>query len=54
MRNVCGAAGVGGARGGLLPVDAHRAAIVASVRAHTVTVIRGDTGCGKSRSACGG
>ena len=31
----------GGGGGGSLPVDGHRAAIVASVRAHTVTVIRG-------------
>jgi hypothetical protein len=34
---------------GSLPVDAFRDRIVASVEQHTVTVIRGDTGCGKSR-----
>ena len=33
---------------GALPVDAHRAEIVAAVAGHSVVVIRGETGCGKS------
>jgi hypothetical protein len=32
-----------------LPVDAHRRSIIHAIENHSVTVIRGETGCGKSR-----
>ena len=41
-----GATAVG--KGSQLPVEEHRAAIVKAVREHSVVVIRGDTGSGKS------